>query len=127
MSFFKTFASPFVSALLLALSVASVPSPAAAQRYDNGHCANEDGFCRFSGARYVRYGANDRYTVLLLKDGTDCGNAVFGDPTPNVRKACYVDDSFSPRRPCADEDGRCRFNGTRLVYFGANDRFTALR
>jgi hypothetical protein len=128
MSSFKGLAAQVVAALFLAvLFVVGAASPASAQSRDDGaFCASEDGFCNFSGPRYVRYGANDRYTVLLLKDGTACSNAVFGDPIPNVRKACYVEGSVAPTQRCADEDGYCRFYGTRDVFYGADDRYVVL-
>jgi hypothetical protein len=122
----KTLASRLLAVMFLAaLFAAGGASPAAAQapRSESRLCANEDGYCRFSGPRYVRYGANDRFTVLLLKDGTECSNLVFGDPLPGVRKACYVEGGVAPSQRCAEEDGRCSFYGTRDVFYGAGDRF----
>lgn len=118
-----------IAALLLAiLFVAGTPSPAAAQSNAGGGavCASEDGYCRFSGSQFVRYGAGDRYVVRLLTGGTECSNSVFGDPTPNVRKACYLEGTIFPTQRCADEDGRCSFGGTRFVFYGAGDRYVAL-
>lgn len=115
-----------VSFLFAIFAVGDAP-PASAQSSSAGGvlCATEDGRCNFSGSRFVRYGAGDRFTVRLLTDGTDCTNAVFGDPTPNVRKACYLESAIFPTRRCADEDGRCFYRETRFVFYGAGDRYTA--
>lgn len=60
-------------------------------------CAGEDQRCSFRGTAYVYYGANDRYAVRLLSNGTECTNTVFGDPVPGVRKACYVERAVTAR------------------------------
>lgn len=128
MSSLKSLALRVTAALFMAIVfTASAPSPSVAQSSNVGGvlCANEDGRCNFSGSRYVRYGAGDRFTVRLLTDGTDCTNTVFGDPTPNVRKACYLESAIFPTRRCADEDGRCSFLETRIVFYGAGERYTA--
>ena len=54
-------------------------------------CAEEDGFCSFSGTANVIYGANSCYTSpRSFSNGTACNNNVFGDPLPGVRKYCYT-------------------------------------
>ena len=59
-------------------------------------CAAQNGNCAFAGIRRVAYGANGTYTVGYFNGGTDCSNAVFGDPVPGVVKACYLStDSYS--------------------------------
>ena len=49
-------------------------------------CANEGGFCAFSGTQQVQYGGNGLYAYKTLTGGTACTNAVFGDPAPGVAK-----------------------------------------
>ncbi|QJE03260.1 S8 family serine peptidase [Massilia forsythiae] len=51
-------------------------------------CADENGTCAFSGTREVRYGAGATYVSRVFTGSTACSNAVFGDPVPNVVKAC---------------------------------------
>jgi len=53
-------------------------------------CAAENQFCAFSGTKQVRYGANNTFFVQTLTGGTQCSNAVFGDPIPGVVKHCDV-------------------------------------
>ena len=53
-------------------------------------CADENGYCSFSGTYAVLYGASNTYTSKTLTGGTSCINAVFGDPTPGTVKACYI-------------------------------------
>ncbi len=53
-------------------------------------CANENGFCSFSGTTQVRYGANDTWVTQIHTDGVACTNAVFGDPVWGVVKTCQV-------------------------------------
>ncbi|MCX7357649.1 MAG: hypothetical protein NT015_05850 [Alphaproteobacteria bacterium] len=127
MSSFKALGLRVIAGLFVAVICVSgaVPSATAQSYRTSGMpCANEDGRCNFSGSRFVRYGAGDRFTVRLLTDGTDCTNTVFGDPVPNVRKACYLESAIIPTRRCADEDGRCSFMETRIVFYGAGDRYT---
>lgn len=57
-------------------------------------CAEEGGFCSFSGTANVIYGANSCYTTpRSFTNGTDCNNNVFVDPIPGVHKYCYTDGS----------------------------------
>ena len=51
-------------------------------------CANENGYCSFSGTRNIRYGANGSYFYRTLTNGTTCSNSVFGDPLFGVVKQC---------------------------------------
>jgi hypothetical protein len=62
-------------------------------------CANEGGFCSFSGTRQVRYGANAKFVsknVTAQNGGVACTNAVFGDPIVGTVKRCEVDGSSTP-------------------------------
>jgi len=51
-------------------------------------CAGEGDTCTFSGTRDVRYGAGTSFVTRTLTGSASCSNAVFGDPAPNVVKAC---------------------------------------
>jgi Flp pilus assembly pilin Flp len=51
-------------------------------------CANEDGFCAFSGTKQVRYGKNGSYYYGTFTDGIACTNGVFGDPLYLTVKEC---------------------------------------
>jgi parallel beta-helix repeat protein len=62
-------------------------------------CANENGFCAFSGTKDVRYGANNTYAFGTFTDGVACTNAVFGDPIVGVVKHCDVKDATTPPPP----------------------------
>ncbi|WP_129312270.1 hypothetical protein [Streptomyces sp. L2] len=53
-------------------------------------CAPENGGCSFTGSATVAYGADGQYAIKTTANGTDCNNAIFGDPLPGVAKACYV-------------------------------------
>lgn len=53
-------------------------------------CANENGFCNFSGTALVRYGANNIWVTQLHTNGVACTNAVFGDPVYGVAKTCQI-------------------------------------
>jgi len=91
-------------------------------------CAPEGGFCAFTGAMEVRYGANDSFFFKTLTDGTACTNAVFGDPAPNTPKQCAIRIPSTPPPPgdwvfCATEGGECAFTGTMDVRYGANGSF----
>lgn len=48
--------------------------------------------CSFSGTRDVAFGAEGRYEYRRATGSIECSNRLFGDPLPNVAKACY----FSP-------------------------------
>ena len=53
-------------------------------------CADENGFCSFSGTAPVKYGANIYWVTLTFTNGVGCNNSVFGDPIYGTVKACYV-------------------------------------
>jgi Flp pilus assembly pilin Flp len=53
-------------------------------------CANENGFCSFSGTAQVRYGAGSSWTTGTFTNGVACNNSVFGDPDFGVVKSCQV-------------------------------------
>jgi hypothetical protein len=54
-------------------------------------CAYEGGYCRARGGSPIRYGASPYFaTRRSPPGGLPCGNQVFGDPAPGVRKACFV-------------------------------------
>ncbi len=108
-------------------------------------CASEGGRCSFSGSATVWYGAGNRGTSRTATNGINCDNGTFGDPAPGVVKACYVSGITRPTpaptpRPiqppvitptssfgqkCADEGGRCSFNGSATVWYGAGNKGTS--
>lgn len=53
-------------------------------------CANEGGYCSFSGTQNVRYGANGVYVYKLMSGGVYCSNNTFGDPIFGVAKQCSI-------------------------------------
>ena len=53
-------------------------------------CANENGFCSFSGTAQVRYGAGSSWNTATFTNGVACNNSVFGDPNYGVVKSCQV-------------------------------------
>lgn len=98
-------------------------------------CANENGFCSFSGTAQVQYGANGVWVTQTHTNGVSCTNAVFGDPIPGVVKTCQyyqvaVATPTSTSSPtatsapqwidCATQNGYCSFTGTYAVRFGRN-------
>jgi Flp pilus assembly pilin Flp len=64
------------------------PTPTPAPTWN--HCADEGGYCDFSGTANVRYGANNTYAYGSYFNGVSCSNAVFGDPIVGVYKSCEV-------------------------------------
>ncbi len=93
------------------------------------YCADEGGRCNFNGTADVAYGANGKFNYKYsVSNGIDCNNTVFGDPIPGTRKACYYKLKSSGGPPgytyCADEGGRCNFNGIADVAYGANGKFS---
>jgi uncharacterized protein (DUF1800 family) len=101
-------------------------------------CADENGFCAFTGTRRVRYGANGTYAYGTFTGGVQCSNEVFGDPIYGVFKGCDYETSTPTPEPsptpapipspegwirCSDEDGFCAFEGTKRVRYGASGTF----
>jgi hypothetical protein len=87
-------------------------------------CANEGGRCTFSGLRDVRYGQNGSFTYKTSTRSIDCTNESIGaDPLQGVGKRCWY--AFTPPtyQACANESGRCNFEGSRQVRYGANGKF----
>jgi hypothetical protein len=71
---------------------ATPPSSCDATSLPSGYvkCADENGYCGFSGTQQVYYGANSCFKVRTFTDGVDCNNGNFGDPLPGIFKACYI-------------------------------------
>jgi hypothetical protein len=100
-------------------------------------CATETQECKFSGTKWVRFGANGIYNYGAFTGGVVCSNAVFGDPINGVIKQCdYADIIGATPTPgpkpiptpasggwthCANESEQCNFTGTKRVRYGAND------
>ncbi len=83
-------------------------------------CADETGYCSFSGTKSVYYGSGSCYAVESHSNGVNCTNSEFGDPTPGVSKACYIEGSSSS---CPSVSGEVRlYDGTNC---GGGDPFTA--
>ncbi len=108
------------------------------------NCSGEGGTCTLpSGTRAtVYYGANNQFASKTAQTGSiACNNDIFGDPAPNVVKACYyVQEAVTPTPPtsqpstgpagttkCSDEGGTCTLPSgiTATVYFGANNQFAS--
>ena len=91
-------------------------------------CADEGGRCNFAGVRTIRYGADGKYVTREFRNSVECTNQTFGDPIEGVTKSCEVGPSAvvaSGWTKCAEEGGRCNFAGTRVVRYGAKDKFIA--
>ncbi|MFI5916246.1 family 78 glycoside hydrolase catalytic domain [Dactylosporangium sp. NPDC051541] len=89
-------------------------------------CATETGTCTFANTATVAFGAGGRYAYGTFTNGTACGNGVFGDPVPNVAKACYVaapPSAADTWTQCATETNTCAFAGTMTVAYGAAGQF----
>jgi hypothetical protein len=59
-------------------------------------CAKENGFCRFSGRRLVRFGDGyGREVVLEFRNGVQCSIDAFrSDPAPRKRKYCAIQGGY---------------------------------
>jgi Flp pilus assembly pilin Flp len=53
-------------------------------------CANEHGFCSFTGTHPVKYGAGSSWYTGTFTNGVACNNSVFGDPLVGTVKSCQV-------------------------------------
>lgn len=74
-----------------AATTASAPAPTTTTATSTPvACAIEGGTCSFSGTRSVRYGTQTTYFTKTLAGPVSCTNAVFGDPLPGTRKACWT-------------------------------------
>jgi hypothetical protein len=95
------------------------------QVLDWEECAKENERCVFEGTRTVRYGTGNSFVELAFENGVDCNNATFGDPASSINKVCYVKipDGNPDLKDCAKENGRCEFDGVRIVRYGAGDNF----
>ncbi|RCX09514.1 pilus assembly protein [Extensimonas vulgaris] len=66
-------------------------------------CADENGYCSFTGVKEVWYGAKtggDNYwKVAPAYNGVSCSNSVFGDPIPGIKKSCYLKDYTGSWQP----------------------------
>jgi hypothetical protein len=83
--------SPHNEAASAAVAAAlPAPSSTAAGTTATTLCADEHGFCSFSGTEQIRYGTPSHYVVLTLTGGKPCDNSVFGDPSPGMPKHCWI-------------------------------------
>jgi hypothetical protein len=53
-------------------------------------CAQEGQTCGFTGARFVRFGANGKWVYSSYIDGVACNRETFGDPIVGTPKMCFV-------------------------------------
>lgn len=96
-------------------------------------CSRESQRCEFDGSQDVRYGSESAFVVRRLEGGTDCSNAVFGDPAVAQTKWCWLaagptsvaaaSPASSTWEHCARESQSCDFTGTRLVRYGTETRY----
>ena len=90
-------------------------------------CATESGTCSVSGwGRTIAYGANGAFSTRVVNGNTSCTNAAFGDPLPNVAKACYLAPAGAPGAgwtQCSVETGTCPTSNGALVAYGAYGGF----
>lgn len=115
------------------LKVAAAPTQIFLSQIPSGYrfCANENGYCSFSGSQDIVYGATDKFVIKNANNGVDCNNSYFTDPNYGVAKACYVKTNSpitisqvpSGYSFCANENGYCSFSGAQDVIYGANDKF----
>ncbi|MEU0559616.1 family 78 glycoside hydrolase catalytic domain [Dactylosporangium sp. NPDC006015] len=92
-------------------------------------CAAETGTCQVTGTATVAFGAQGQFRYLTVTGSTPCTNTVFGDPVPNVSKACFtlgLPAAGNGWQQCAAETGTCSFAGTSTVAFGAQGQFRHL-
>ena len=78
------------------------PPPAVTPPPGSGwtYCVAEWEFCSFAGTKEVAFGKNTAWNYRTLTGGTDCTNAVFGDPADGVVKECWTRDPvISPPPP----------------------------
>ena len=127
----------------LAAALLAAPTPAPAQARDEGWrvCAAEGQICRVDRRTVVRYGADSRWSSRVVQGSVDCTNEAFGDPAPQVTKACEVRDfsgagagpvaGAAPGTPtptgwafCAAEGEVCNFRGLSEVRFGTAASYT---
>lgn len=106
----------------------SVQPPTDQPPTDARVCATEGNRCNFSGTWDVWYGVNSTWRKGTFANGVDCATQSFGgiDPAPGVQKSCKTlgpDIGEQPptnARQCAQEAGRCNFDGSWDVWYGIN-------
>ncbi|HEV7978653.1 MGH1-like glycoside hydrolase domain-containing protein [Amycolatopsis sp.] len=90
-------------------------------------CATETQTCPVPGyGRTIAYGMNGAFVYRMVKAGTLCSNAVFGDPIGNVAKSCYLAPAGAPAggwSQCAGEGGSCPAAAGQPVAYGAFGAF----
>lgn len=61
------------------------------------YCSSEGDECVSDKLLNIAYGADSHFNYLYNVTGTtDCSSEVFGDPIPNVPKACYAQEAPTP-------------------------------
>jgi len=92
-------------------------------------CGTEGAKCDFKGSRLVRYGANGSYNYISAKDGAECKAELFDTTTKaNQDATCFFSEEIDPDQfswnYCAAEKGTCNFNGSQIVRYGKEDKWT---
>ncbi|MBF0343007.1 MAG: hypothetical protein HQL06_02135 [Nitrospirae bacterium] len=144
MSMVFIFNMEYAGAAQINASFAELIQPAASGHIWTPCTLDQNGFCKFSGTRLVRYGTDSRFnywTYGTFNDSVLCDRSSFvdpvyppnpndivnhGDPIPHMSKRCEYDASdLNPQwQYCANEGGGCTFSGTRLVIYGSNGKWT---
>jgi hypothetical protein len=89
------------------------------------YCATEGNACSLGLPTVVAYGAAGSYSYRANVVGiAQCANAVFGDPTPNVHKACFTNFAPPGYAQCAEEGGACAMSTPADIAYGANGSYT---
>lgn len=106
-------------------SVAAVPTEHILAASAWTQCAVENGTCKFTGTRNVKYGTTSAYVIKSFTGSASCNNATFGDPAVGQWKSCWYDNTVaaSTWTQCAEEDGTCTFTGTRNVRYGTSTSY----
>jgi hypothetical protein len=99
-------------------------------------CATEGKTCRFEGTREVRFGARGMVTSTFATGSIPCTTEVFGDPVPDVVKACSYASVSVPAAAavrkaapagnwisCAGEGAECDFKGIGRVRYGTPTKY----
>ena len=88
-------------------------------------CANEGGYCSFSGTQQVQYGTAIQYVTATYTGGVACNNTVFGDPAYGQSKTCrygLTTTTTTPTTPAAPAPGASGTNPPIVFNASASGR-----
>eukprot|EP00340_Litonotus_pictus_P000662 CAMPEP_0170520566 /NCGR_PEP_ID=MMETSP0209-20121228/5862_1 /TAXON_ID=665100 ORGANISM="Litonotus pictus, Strain P1" /NCGR_SAMPLE_ID=MMETSP0209 /ASSEMBLY_ACC=CAM_ASM_000301 /LENGTH=843 /DNA_ID=CAMNT_0010806935 /DNA_START=171 /DNA_END=2699 /DNA_ORIENTATION=- len=92
-------------------------------RYDWVECAEYGGTCQISGTTIVRFGFEKSWDYILAPSNeVDCTDIDFIEVARGKPKKCFYLRDI-PYERCAEEGGKCIFDGTSLVKFGEGNFF----